>query len=448
MKKVKVSIQDEHTLVLQEDATKGDLIDLTSLHETDIDKATITGVVNSIKKDAFEAEIAKVRDAIEREKALEARLEAQKLQEQVTRLHEEKTSAVKLAEAAAHNASQANLAKRDADIAELRTQLQQATTTDKELAVTRAVSAVEKERDQLANDLRSKKTEQQLLESSLKDKYETQLRDREDTIERLKDMKSKLSVKLVGENLEQHCQNEFNSVRTGQFPYAFFEKDNEAVKAVGEEKGTKGDFIYRDYDTAGGTEIISIMFEMKDEQDVSANKRTVESHLDKLDKDRTKKQLEYAVLVTLLEADNDLYNRGIVDMSYKYDKMFVIRPQFFLPLVSLLKSANMKSLEAKRQLVALQDQNVDITNFEKNMDDFKLAFGRNYELAGRRFDEAIDGIDKTIKQLEKTKQALLSSENNLRLANDKAQDLTIKKLTRGNPTMASKFTELQADEAS
>lgn len=308
--------------------------------------------------------------------------------------------------------------------------------TEKSLAVTQAVNSVEKQLNQLENDVRAKEHEMKILESNLKDKYETQIKDREDTIERLKDMKAKLSVKLVGENLEQHCQNEFNSVRAGQFPFAYFEKDNSVVD------GTKGDFVYKDYDAPGGTEIISIMFEMKDEHDASENKRTIESHLKKLDADRTKKDCEYAVLVTQLEADNDLYNRGIVDVSYKYEKMFVIRPQFFLPLISLLKSANVKSLEAKRQLVALQEQNIDITNFEQSMEEFKHAFGRNYELAGRKFSEAIEGIDKTIKQLEKTKQALLSSENNLRLANDKAQDLTIKKLTRGNPTMAAKFNDL------
>ena len=441
MKKVKVSIHDEHTLVLQEDAAKGDQIDLGAIHETDIDQLTIQNVVASIKKDAFEAELAKARAAIEREKALEAQLSEQKLQERIAALEHEKRSAAQLAEANARNLSQADIAKKDTELTELRAQLQ-ATVTEKQLAVTEATARIEKERDQLANDLKVKENETQLLASTLKDKYETQLKDREDTIERLKDMKAKLSVKLVGENLEQHCQNEFNSVRAGQFPYAYFEKDNEAIKAIGEEKGTKGDFVYRDYDAPGGTEIISMMFEMKDEQDVSANKRTVESHLDKLDKDRKKKGLEYAVLVTLLEADNELYNRGIVDLSYKYEKMYVIRPQFFVPLISLLKSANAKSLEAKRQLLALQTQNIDITNFEDNIEDFKQAFGRNYELAGRRFGEAIEGIDKTIKQLEKTKQALLSSENNLRLANDKAQDLTIKKLTHSNPTMAAKFAEL------
>ena len=419
MKKVKVSIQDEHTLVLQESGEKGDMIDLRSLHETDIDTSTIQGVVNSIKKDTFNAEVQKAREQIERELVLESRLKEQGYADKAKDM----------------------LAERDVEIAELRAKLT-ATDTEKKLAVNEAIIKIEKERDQLVNDVKAKESENQLLASNLKDKYETQLRDREDTIERLKDMKAKLSVKLIGENLEQHCQNEFNSVRTGQFPHAYFEKDNEAVKAVGDEKGTKGDFIYRDYDMTGGTEIISIMFEMKDEQDVSSNKRTVESHLDKLDKDRKKKHLEYAVLVTLLESENELYNRGIVDLSYKYEKMYVIRPQFFLPLISLLKSANTKSLDAKRQLLALQTQNIDITDFEERMDDFKLAFGRNYELAGRKFGEAIEGIDKTIKQLEKTKQALLSSENNLRLANDKAQDLTIQKLTRGNATMQAKFAEL------
>ncbi len=436
MKAVRVSIQDEQTLVLQEDGKRGDVVDLSSLHETDIDQSTIKSVVASIKKDAFDAEVEKVRAAVEREKALEAKVKEQELLDKLSALEHEKDAATKLAEANTRNSSQADIARRDAEIAELRSKLD-ATSTEKRLAVTEAVAKIERELDKLSGELKSKDAEKKLLESSLRDKYETQLKDREDTIERLKDMKAKLSVKLVGENLEQHCHNEFNSVRSGQFPYAYFDKDNAAVE------GTKGDFIYRDYDSAGGTEIISIMFEMKDEQDTSENKRTVESHLKKLDADRTKKKCEYAVLVTLLEADNELYNRGIVDVSYKYDKMFVVRPQFFLPLISLLKGASLKSLEAKKQLEALQTQNVDITNFEKNMEDFQQSFGRNYELAGRKFGEAIEGIDKTIKQLEKTKQSLLSSENNLRLANDKAQDLSIKKLTRGNPTMQAKFEELQ-----
>ena len=401
-KKLKVTIQDEDTLVLQEPGEQGDLIDLRSLHETDIDKSSIASVVNSIKRDAFEAEVAKVKASVEREKDMEFKLREQELQAKL------------------------------------------AASSDKtQLEVTKAVADIEKKRSELEIQLKSQEAEASRAESSLKDKYETQIKDREDTIERLRDMKAKLSVKLVGENLEQHCQNEFNAVRASQFPYAYFEKDNDAVKTFDDEKGTKGDFVYRDYDQPGGVEVISIMFEMKDEQDVSANKRTIESHLDKLDKDRKKKGLEYAVLVSLLEADSELYNRGIVDLSYKYDKMYVVRPQFFLPLISLLKSANLKSLESKRELMALQSQNIDITNFESSIDEFKSNFNRNYELAGRRFSEAIEGIDKTIKQLEKTKQSLLSSENNLRLANDKAQDLSIKKLTRGNPTMAAKFDDLK-----
>ena len=287
-----------------------------------------------------------------------------------------------------------------------------------------------------------KNSEIEAKELSLKEKYETQLRDREDTIERLKDMKAKLSVKLVGENLEQHCQNEFNGVRAGQFPYAYFDKDNTAVE------GTKGDYIYKDYDAPGGTEIISIMFEMKDEQDESANKRTIESHLKKLDEDRKKKDCEYAVLVTLLEADNDFYNRGIVDVSYKYEKMFVIRPQFFLPLISLLKSANTKALEAKRQLVAVQSQNVDITTFESDMNTWKDGWLRVMKNAGSKHVEGIEQINKAIKDLEKARDALMMSDKHLLTAENKMDDLTIKRLTRKNPTMAEKFAELNEQKAS
>lgn len=359
-------------------------------------------------------------------------------------LHERIDSEVRAVESKTRLELQSENSRKEAEIAELRAKLSNAS-TDEKLAVADAVKEIERQRDELRVRLSAEELEKQRIQSSLKDKYETQIKDRDDTIERLKDMKAKLSVKLVGENLEQHCQNEFNSVRASLFPFAYFEKDNEAIKELDEAKGTKGDFIYKDFDTPDGTEIISIMFEMKDEQDESSNKRTVESHLDKLDKDRKKKGLEYAVLVTLLEAENELYNRGIVDVSYKYEKMFVIRPQFFLPLISLLKSANMKAVEAKRQLVAIQNQNIDITNFENDLENFKTGFARNYDLAGRKFSSAIDDIDKTIKLLEKTKQELLSSENNLRLANDKIQDVSVKRLTRNNPTMAEKFEALSAD---
>lgn len=357
-------------------------------------------------------------------------------------LHERIESEVRATEAKTKLELQTENSKKETEIADLRAKLDNAGTRER-LAVTDAVKDIEKQRDELRIKLSAEELEKQRIQSSLKDKYETQIKDRDDTIERLKDMKAKLSVKLVGENLEQHCQNEFNGVRTSLFPFAYFEKDNEAIRELDEAKGTKGDFIYKDFDTPNGTEIISIMFEMKDEQDESSNKRTVESHLDKLDKDRKKKGLEYAVLVTLLEADNELYNRGIVDVSYKYEKMYVIRPQFFLPLISLLKSANMKAVEAKRQLVTIQNQNIDITNFENDLENFKAGFARNYDLAGRKFTSAIEDIDKTIKLLEKTKQELLSSENNLRLANDKIQDVSVKRLTRNNPTMAEKFDSLR-----
>ena len=357
-------------------------------------------------------------------------------------LHERIESEVRATEAKTKLELQTENSKKEAEIADLRAKLDSAGTRER-LAVTDAVKDIEKQRDELRIKLSAEELEKQRIQSSLKDKYETRIKDRDDTIERLKDMKAKLSVKLVGENLEQHCQNEFNGVRTSLFPFAYFEKDNEAIRELDEAKGTKGDFIYKDFDTPNGTEIISIMFEMKDEQDESSNKRTVESHLDKLDKDRKKKGLEYAVLVTLLEADNELYNRGIVDVSYKYEKMYVIRPQFFLPLISLLKSANMKAVEAKRQLVTIQNQNIDITNFENDLENFKAGFARNYDLAGRKFTSAIEDIDKTIKLLEKTKQELLSSENNLRLANDKIQDVSVKRLTRNNPTMAEKFDSLR-----
>ena len=453
MKSLKVSIQDEYTLVLQEDGKKGDTIDLKSLHETDIDKTTITSVVNSIKKDAFNDALRKERETLEREMALAAKLKEQELLGRVSELEKEKLMAVELAEAKTKGELAADVAQREAETAKLKAEKEAeiaalrakiaATDTERKLALNEAVSKIEKERDQLANDLMGKQAEHQLLESSLKDKYESQIRDREDTIERLKDMKAKLSVKLVGETLEQHCQNEFNSVRAITFPFAYFEKDNEAIKEDDETKGTKGDYLYRDYESRGGAEIISIMFEMKDEQDVSANKKTVESHLDKLDKDRKKKSLEYAVLVTLLEADNELYNRGIVDLSYKYDKMYVIRPQFFLPLISLLKSANMKSADDKRQLVAARNSNVDIENFVDNMETWKSGWANNMKNAAKKHSEAIEQIDKAIKDLQKVRDALTTSDKHLLAAENKMDALTIKRLTKNAPSVATRFEEIE-----
>ena len=309
------------------------------------------------------------------------------------------------------------------------------------LAITEALSEVEKERDELKNGLKQVELEKQLAEKALKDKYETQIKDRDDAIERLRDMKARLSTKMVGETLEQHCETEFNRIRATAFPRAYFEKDNDA------KSGSKGDYIFRDSDEAG-TEIVSIMFEMKNESDTTATKKKNEDFLKELDKDRTEKGCEYAVLVSLLEPDSELYNSGIVDVFHRYPKMYIVRPQFFLPMITLLRNAAMKSLEYKTELALVKEQNVDITNFEDDLDKFKTAFGKNYDLAFRKFQTAIDEIDKSIDHLQKTKDALLGTERNLRLANDKAQDVTIKKLTRRNPTMAAKFEQLDNQEPS
>ena len=423
MKTLKISIQDEHTLVLQETGEKGDLIDLKSIHETDIDSSTISSVVNSIKKDAFNEALQKERANIEREKALEARLNEQQLLERV----------------------KGDVTKREQEIAALNARLdaiKQQTQVETKLAITEAVNMLEKERDELANKLEHKDTEKQLLEASLKREFETELKTKDDIIKLKdeeitlrKDMKAKLSTKMVGETLEQHCETEFNKLRATGFQNAYFEKDNDS------RTGSKGDYIYRETDESGN-EIISIMFEMKNEGDETASKHKNEDFLKELDKDRVEKNCEYAVLVTLLEADSELYNSGIVDTSHRYEKMYVIRPQFFIPIITLLRNAALNSLKYKSELALVRAQNVDITNFEDNVNTFREGFAKNYDLASRKFKTAIEEIDKTIDHLQKTKDALLSSENNLRLANNKADELTIKRLTRGNPTMAAKFDEL------
>lgn len=325
-------------------------------------------------------------------------------------------------------------ALKDKDIQVLKTKLD-TTEIEQKIAINGAVSAVEKERDDFKRGLERAELEKQLAESSLKDKYETQIKDRDDAIERLRDMKARLSTKMVGETLEQHCDTEFNRIRATAFPRAYFEKDNDA------RSGSKGDYIFRDKDEAS-TEIVSIMFEMKNENDTTATKKKNEDFLKELDKDRIEKGCEYAVLVSLLEPDSELYNSGIVDVFHRYPKMYVIRPQFFLPIITLLRNAAMKSLEYKKELALVKAQNVDITSFESDLDKFKSAFAKNYDLASRKFEAAIEEIDKSILHLQKTKEALLGTDRNLRLANDKAQDVTIKKLTKSNPTMASKFDSL------
>ena len=312
--------------------------------------------------------------------------------------------------------------------------------TEKELALKDIVNEKDKEIDSLNTRLESNKNEFLVKEQSLKDKYEEKIKDKDEQIAYYKDFKARQSTKMVGESLEQHCNNEFNKLRP-LFKNVYFEKDNDA------RTGSKGDFIFRETDD-DGTEIISIMFEMKNEADETATKHKNEDFFKELDKDRKEKNCEYAVLVSLLEIDNDYYNNGIVDVSHKYEKMYVVRPQFFIPLITLLRGAAMNSLGFKKQLEVVQNQNVDISRFEENMNNFKDAFGRNYRLASEKFRKAIEEIDKTIDHLQKTKDALLSRENNLRLANNKAEDLTIKKLTSGNPTMQQMFEDLKNEEES
>lgn len=355
----------------------------------------------------------------------------EELQNRLNLAEKDKESAVKLIEA-----------NKDKEIMQLKAKLEN-TEIQKKLSVTEAIQKIEKERDDLANKIKLKDTEKQLHEKSLTEEYARELKTKDDIIKMKdeeialrKDMKLKLSTKMLGETLEQHCEIEFNKLRATAFQKAYFEKDNDS------KSGSKGDYIFKETDDLGN-EIISIMFEMKNESDETATKKRNEDFFRELDKDRTEKKCEYAVLVTLLEADNELYNVGIFDVSHKYEKMYVIRPQFFIPIITLLRNAAMNSIKAKAELAIVKSQNIDITNFEENINAFKVGFAKNYDLASRQFKTAIDEIDKTMDHLQKTKDALLSSVNNLRLANNKAEDLTIKKLTKGNSTMTAKFEELK-----
>jgi hypothetical protein len=359
---------------------------------------------------------------------------ANELKAEQERARNSSQAAAQLAEAKLAHALQAEAAKKDAEIQALQAKLQ-ATETARQLAVNEAVGVVARERDGLKNDLNLIAVKNQLEEKAIKEQFALQLRDRDGEIARLRDMKARLSTKMVGETLEQHCEIEFNRIRAAAFQRAHFEKDNDA------RTGSKGDYIFRDSDESGA-EIVSIMFEMKNESDETTTKKRNEDFLKELDKDRTEKACEYAVLVSLLEPESELYNSGIVDVSHRYPKMYVVRPQFFVPLITLLRNAALNAMKYKSELALVRSQNVDITKFETQLDEFKTSFGRNWRLASEGFEEAVKRIDEAIKDLEKTKEALHKSANNLRLANDKADDLTIKKLTRGNPTMAAKFAEL------
>ncbi len=408
-------------------------------------------------KTAFKVDEAGFADIL---KQVHNREFEKELEKRLAFANKEKDNAIKLAEANIKNLLQEELAQKDRQLAELKAKSDAELTEklaqkerdisemeakiqnaqmEKKLEILEATKKLEKERDDLIHELKMKESEKELLEKSIKEQFTNQLvvkdetiRMREDEIERLKNFKQKLSTKMVGETLEQHCEIEFDKLRATGFQSAYFEKDNDA------SGGTKGDYIYRESDEEGN-EIISIMFEMKNESDETATKKRNEDFFVKLDKDRKAKGCEYAILVSLLESDNELYNTGIVDVSHKFEKMYVVRPQFFIPIITLLRNAAMNSMEYKAQLNIIRNQNIDITNFEEKIEKFKTGFARNYQLASKQFNKAIDEIDKSITHLQKVKDELLSSDRNLRLANDKANDLTIKKLIRGNPTMKEMF---------
>lgn len=389
-----------------------------------------------------DAEIAALRQQISsQESAFKQQLESQ-VQQYSKKIAVDKAESARVAAEESAKLQQTIVAQKQ----QLESQTQQFR-AEKELAVSEARAAAERQRDELAAQVKLQEAQAAQERAALREKMTNELAAKDELIKykdeeiaRVKEMKARLSTKMVGESLERHCETEFNKIRAMAFPHAYFEKDNDVVD------GTKGDFVFRETDPATGEEVVSIMFEMKNENDETRTKHKNEDFFAKLDSDRKKKGCEYAVLCTMLEPENELYNEGIVDVSYRYEKMYVIRPQFFIPIISILRNAALSALQYKTELAEVRNQNIDITNFENSMEDFKTKFARNYDLASRKFQTAIDEIDKTIDHLQKTKEALLGSERNLRLANDKAQDLTIKKLTRKNPTMKAKFDALKEGE--
>jgi len=407
-----------------------------------IDEAGYANILKQVRDQQFDDEISQRLKLAEQQRVNDLALAETKLKTAYRDAMAKKEQEIIELRAATAEKLAAQVSQKDKEISELKASIAKFDAEAK-LAIQQAVQNISKERDEFKSKLDLKELEKQNLENSLKQDFQGKLqvqesiiRLKDEEIERVKEMKLKLSTKMIGESLEQHCENEFNKLRSTAFQNAYFEKDNDA------SGGTKGDYIYRE--VVDGLEVLSIMFEMKNESDATATKKKNEDFLNKLDKDRKDKKCEYAILVSLLESDNEYYNSGIVDMSYRHEKMYVIRPQFFIPIISLLRNAAFNSLKYKQELNVMRTQNIDITNFEEKINTFKEGFAKNYDLASRKFKTAIEEIDKTIVHLQKTKDALLSSENNLRLANNKADDLSIKKLTRGNPTMKAKFDELNS----
>ena len=407
-----------------------------------INEKNHSNIIKQVRDQEFDEEISKRLKILELDKQKSIDLAVQNIRFQMQEAsfeHEKQIQSLQkqLIETSAVNTMELNKIKhafekeRDS-LAYLLEKTKENNEFDKKIAVSSAISDLKEGYVKIKNNLDKVELEKELSERSLKLKYQIQINERDDLIERLRDMKFKLSTKMVGESLEQHCENEFNRLRASAFPNAYFEKDNDC------SLGSKGDYIFRENDSEGN-EIVSIMFEMKNQSDSTSTKKKNEDFLKELNKDRIQKNCEYAVLVSLLESDNDLFNSGIVDFSHRYKKMYVVRPQCFLPIISLLRNASIKALEYKAELAAIKEQNIDITNFESSLEQFKDAFGKNYSLASKRFESAIVEIDKSINHLQKTKDALLGADRNLRLANDKAQDVTVKRLTRNNPTMRDKF---------
>ena len=415
-----------------------------------IDEDNYSNIIKQVRDHEFEDEMSKRLKVLEKDKEKSVELaiqnirlqmqeaaflnekKIQELQSQLSAAHSEKTMAV--------NKIKHTFEKERDSLSYLLEKTREKSEYDKKIAVSNAITELKEGYEKIKNNLDKVELQRELSERSIKMRYEIQLKERDDLIERLRDMKLKLSTKMVGESLEQHCENEFNRLRATAFPNAYFDKDNDA------SFGSKGDYIFRDIDTEGN-EIVSIMFEMKNECDSTSNKKKNEDFLKELNKDRIEKNCENAVLVSLLESDNDLFNSGIVDVSYRYPKMYVVRPQCFLPIISLLRNASLKALEYKSELAAIKEQNIDITNFENSLELFKDSFGKNYSLASKRFETAIMEIDKSINHLQKTKDSLLGADRNLRLANDKAKEVSVKRLTRNNPTMREKFNSIRKNEA-
>lgn len=413
-----------------------------------VDEAGFAEILKQVRNHQFEEELQERLRIAEREKNNEIELNKEKFKNYLQEQLSKKDAEILQLKSVSELEMTGKVSEKEKEILELKAKIEKAE-TEKKLAISEAVqkvenekNSIENEKNELRNKLKNKDLEKELSEKSLKEQFDEKLKSKDiiikykdEEIDRVKEMKARLSTKMLGETLEQHCEIEFNKLRATAFQNVYFEKDNDS------RSGSKGDFVYREVDDSGN-EIISIMFEMKNEADQTATKKRNEDFFRELDKDRSEKKCEYAVMVSLLEAENEFYNTGIVDVSHRFSKMYVVRPQFFIPIITLLRNAAMNSLQYKKELAMVRNQNIDITNFEEKIDIFKQGFAKNYELASRQFKTAVEEIDKTITHLQKTKDALLSSVNNLRLANNKAEDLTIKKLTYGNPTMKAKFDDL------